>query len=316
MALVKAIPEIVVTLTENLPQIVFAIIEGLARLPELIWNILTECIGKFISWGQESQTEGEEGSKGFLEKVGEFFMQLPGMIWGWLCDAANNVGTFFANLINTGVSKTSEFVYGVINFVKELPGRIWNGIVGAVSNVASWGGQLLSTGISAAQNLVNGIWNTICGLPGKMLDIGKNLVQGIWNGINNAKDWILGKIKEFGQGILNGIKSFFGIKSPSKLFEEQVGKNLALGLGEGFTASMKDVSKQMQGAIPTELDADLNLNMEAAQNSFLTAQKPAFPHPAGLYVHIENFVNNRSQDVQAFAQELEFYSRRNSLALG
>ena len=36
----------------------------------------------------------------------------------------------------------------------------------------------------------------------------------------------------------------------------------------------------------------------------------------GFNIYIENFVNNRSQDVQAFAQELEFYSRRNALTLG
>ena len=66
-----------------------------------------------------------------------------------------------------------------------------------------------------------------------MFDIGKNLVQGLWNGINNAKDWVLNKIRGFGESILKGIKSFFGIASPSKLFEEQVGKNLALGVGEG-----------------------------------------------------------------------------------
>ena len=31
---------------------------------------------------------------------------------------------------------------------------------------------------------------------------------------------------------------------------------------------------------------------------------------------IERFVNNRSQDVQAFAQELEFYARRSNFATG
>ncbi len=302
--------------TEGIPQFIESIGQWFNELPGKLGYALGQAIGQVIKWGIDLWNFATTKIPEFIGQVVTFFSELPSKIWGWLCDAANNVGTFFANLINTGVSKASEFVTGVINFVKELPGRIWNGIVGAVSNVASWGSQLLSTGINAARNLVSGIWNTICELPGKMLDIGKNLVQGIWNGINNAKDWILGKIKEFGQGILNGIKGFFGIKSPSKLFEDQVGKNLALGLGEGFTASMKDVSKQMQGAIPTEFDAGLNLNMGAAQNSLFTAQKPAFPCPSRLYVHIENFVNNRSQDVQAFAQELEFYSRRNSLALG
>ncbi len=302
--------------TEGIPQFIENIGQWFNELPGKLGYALGQAIGQVIKWGIDLWNFATTKIPEFIGQVVTFFSELPGKIWVWLCDTATKVGDFFTNLISTGIAKTTEFVSSTVNFIKELPGKVWNGIIGAVQKVAEWGGQLLAKGKEAAQNLVSGIFNTICELPGKMLDIGKNLVQGLWNGIKNAKDWILGKIKEFGQGILNGIKSFFGIKSPSKLFEKEVGKNLALGLGAGFTSSMKDVSKQMQSAIPTELDADLNLNMRAAQSSLLTAQKPAFPRPAGLYVHIENFVNNRSQDVQAFAQELEFYSRRNSLALG
>lgn len=316
MALVEAIPIITVELIKALPQIVTAIIQGLARLPELLWNILTECVGKFINWGDQSETEGAQGSQSFLTQVINVIKELPARVWEWLQNAIARVGEFFGNIINTAGSKASEFVSTVINFVGELPGRIWNGIIGAVSSVASWGGQLLSAGIGAAQNLVNGIWNTICELPGKMLNIGGDLVRGLWEGISNVTDWVLDKIRGFGSSILNGIKSFFGIASPSKLFEEQIGKNLALGVGEGFSGSMKDISKQMQSAIPTDFNVEPTLSM--AYNSSLTqpqVENPNFAH-SGITVNIENFVNNRAQDVQAFAQELEFYSRRSSFALG
>ena len=316
MALVEAIPIIVVELVKALPQIVTAIIQGLARLPELLWNILTECIGKFINWGDQSETEGAQGSQNFLAQVINVIKELPARVWEWLQNAISRVGEFFGNIINTAGSKASEFVSTVINFVGELPGRIWNGIIGAVSSVASWGSQLLSAGINAAHNLVNGIWNTICELPGKMLNIGGDLVRGLWEGISNVTDWVLDKIRGFGSSILNGIKSFFGIASPSKLFEEQIGKNLALGVGEGFSGSMKDISKQMQSAIPTDFNVEPTLSM--AYNSSLTqpqVENPNFAH-SGITVNIENFVNNRAQDVQAFAQELEFYSRRSSFALG
>ena len=316
MALVQAIPEIVIALGEALPQIVTAIIQGLARLPELLWNILTECIGKFINWGEQSETEGTEGSQSFLDKVINIIKELPGKIWEWLQNAITNVGNFFANILQTAAEKAPEFVTKVIDTVKELPGKIWDGIVGAVQKVADWGADLLNKGIEAAQKLVNGIWDEVKKLPGKMLDIGKNLVQGLWDGINNAKDWVLDKIKGFGESILNGIKSFFGIASPSKLFKEQIGKNLALGLGEGFTGSMKYISKQMQNAIPTSFDTDLNYNLQAAKSSQMASAEPTNPSTSGFSIHIENFVNNRAQDVQAFAQELEFYSRRSSLALG
>ena len=100
------------------------------------------------------------------------------------------------------------------------------------------------------------------------------------------------------------------------MFEEQIGKNLALGVGEGFAVSMEDVSKQMQNAIPSNFDIKSNLSM-AYDSSFRQPQAKSsnFEH-SGITVNIENFVNNRAQDVQAFAQELEFYSRRSSFVIG
>ncbi len=316
MALVEAISIIVIELVKALPQIVTAIIQGLARLPELLWNILTECIGKFISWGDQSEAEGAQGSQSFLTQVINIIKELPARVWEWLQNAITNISSFFNDILNTAAEMTPQFVNTIISFVSELPSKIWDGIIGAVSAVTDWGNQLLTAGINAAQNLVNGIWSTLCELPGQMLDIGKNLVQGLWNGINDAKNWVLDKIKGFGESILNGIKSFFGIASPSKLFEEQIGKNLALGLGEGFSDSMKDISKQMQSAIPTDFNVEPTLSV--AYNPSLTqpqVETPNFAH-SGITVNIENFVNNRAQDVQAFAQELEFYSRRNNFALG
>ena len=234
----------------------------------------------------------------FVNSVKELFTN------GW-----NAIVSFFTQTI-------PQFISNVGQWFSEMPGKIWDGIVGAIGVVSNWGNQLISTGVSAARGLVSSIWSTVCELPGKMLDIGKNLVQGLWNGINNAKDWVLNKIRGFGESILKGIKSFFGIASPSKLFEEQVGKNLALGVGEGFAVSMEDVSKQMQSAIPSNFDIKSNLSM-AYDSSFSQPQAKSsnFEH-SGITVNIENFVNNRAQDVQAFAQELEFYSRRSSLALG
>jgi phage-related protein len=93
-----------------------------------------------------------------------------------------------------------------------------------------------------------------------MLNIGKNIVEGLWNGISNAKQWVTDKIKGFADGIVGGIKSALGIHSPSKVFEEQVGKNMALGLGEGFTNSMSGITKDMQKSIPTEFDTNATLN--------------------------------------------------------
>jgi phage-related protein len=110
----------------------------------------------------------------------------------------------------------------IIELVKNLP-QIINGIVKAIG---TW-------------------WST-------MSDAGLNLLKGLWQGISDAGAWLWNKISGFFGGIMDKIKNFFGIHSPSTLFENVIGKNLALGLGEGFVDEMNDVSKAMTHAIPTD----------------------------------------------------------------
>ena len=80
-------------------------------------------------------------------------------------------------------------------------------------------------------------------------DIGSDVVKGLWNGISDMGSWIAKKIKGFGESVLSGIKSFFGIHSPSKVMADEVGKNLALGIGEGFEQNIAGVNKQITGAM-------------------------------------------------------------------
>lgn len=75
--------------------------------------------------------------------------------------------------------------------------------------------------------------------------VGKNIVEGIWKGITGAKDWLLNKIKSFAKTITQGIKDFFGIKSPSKVMEQQVGKFLPAGIAVGIDKNTIAVTKAM-----------------------------------------------------------------------
>jgi hypothetical protein len=82
-----------------------------------------------------------------------------------------------------------------------------------------------------------------------MEGVGKSLIEGLWNGIKNMGGWIAKKIQGFGDSVLNGLKDFFGIKSPSKVMADQVGKNLALGIGQGFEKNIGAVNSEITDAI-------------------------------------------------------------------
>lgn len=90
------------------------------------------------------------------------------------------------------------------------------------------------------------------------LSIGKNILDGITKGLLDAVKNIGSTIKKVGDSIVGGFKSFFGIKSPSRLFRDQVGKYLADGIGLGFTDEMDKVTQDMTKAIPTNFDTTIN----------------------------------------------------------
>lgn len=83
---------------------------------------------------------------------------------------------------------------------------------------------------------------------GKVAEVGVDLIKGLWSGIKSMGSWIGEKVKGFGEGVLKSLKKFFGINSPSKVMADVVGKNLALGIGEGFADEMSGVSAQINRA--------------------------------------------------------------------
>ena len=105
--------------------------------------------------------------------------------------------------------------------------------------------------------IITSIVSSFGGYMEDMKGIGSDIVRGLWNGIKDMSGWIGEKIKGFSNDVLGGIKDFFGINSPSKVMADEVGKNLALGIGQGFAKNIAGVNKQITGAM--NLDGGVNV---------------------------------------------------------
>lgn len=164
-----------------------------------------------------------------------------------LAQFVDSVVTFADNLIPRIQKLLPRLVDGVAKLATSLANNLPDIIEtllpplikGALSITAALIKKFPQIVASIVKALVNGFRKS---LP-EIKNIGVNLVKGLWNGISNAKSWVLDKIKGFGSSILNGLKSFFGIHSPSKVMEEQVGLQLALGVSAGIDKG-KDKAKK------------------------------------------------------------------------
>lgn len=151
--------------------------------------------------------------------------------------------------VNLVKSAGKNVLTAITNVLKNLPQNLLNlgkqGVQGLANGIKAY----VNFVITATKTIWTGIINVVKYLPSKMLDIGKNLVKGLWNGISNMTGWVINKIKGFGESVLGGIKKFFGIKSPSTVLRDQVGRFLAEGVGVGIEENEDAAIEPMQGIV-------------------------------------------------------------------
>ena len=241
-------------LPEKIGEFINNAIEFVKNLPENIGYLLGQVIGHilkfFIDAGKWIITEVPK----LIENAINFVKELPGKIWNLLLEISMKIVEWGLDIAVKAKDAAINFIENVITFFKELPEKVWNFLLETATKVITWGVNLAQKGKEAAKKLFDAIVKGIKELPSKMLNIGIDLVKGIWNGINNTVDWIIDKIKGFGKAVLKGIKSVFGIKSPSRLMRDEVGKFLAQGIGVGFDEELDNVFKDMQKTINLETD--------------------------------------------------------------
>lgn len=82
-------------------------------------------------------------------------------------------------------------------------------------------------------------------------------------GVNPSFDRAFKRCRKYCEIYEETIKNGCGIY----LFGDKgVGKNMALGVGVGFVNAMDSVKKEMQEAIPTNFDTDLNMSLDSANS--------------------------------------------------
>jgi len=241
---IQVLMTVVDTILSNLPMIitagidlVVALVKGIAKeIPTLVKYIPT--VIKSI------QSTLIESLPMILDAAGEIIFSLIDGLIGALPDLVAMVPDIIVNVAETLAKNFPMILEAGKRLIEKLIEGIKN-MFGALGKEAGKIWEKIKEGIGD-------IWT-------KAKDIGKNFIEGIWQGIQTAGNWLWEKVKGFGNDVVNTFKNIFGIHSPSKVFSDEIGTNLALGIGSGFEKSMKNVSNEMADAIPTSFDINTNI---------------------------------------------------------
>lgn len=120
--------------------------------------------------------------------------------------------------------------------LKNIVGGAFNTIISAISGAVR---IILGVVGSLAQNIVQ----AISGIVSNMWQVGVDIMNGLKDGLLSMVGNLIDIAANAGRAILDGIKGVLGIKSPSRVFRDEVGVQIGNGLAEGLRRSENVVAK-------------------------------------------------------------------------
>lgn len=335
--LVEMLPEILPILLDGFVMLFSSLIDSVNLVIEQLMPLLPDIITQISTALIENLPVLLDGALqlflGLIQSLDQVIEQLMPMLPELITNLCDTLIEHIDEIINTGFDLLVGLIDGITECIptllEKLP-EIIDKLVNTLTNSENLQ-KLIQSGIdlitalaeglpkacfkivAAIPEIVSAIWDTLKETDWKQLGI--DLVRGIADGLVDGVDFIWDKICEMGNKIMDKVKSFFGIKSPSRLFKKEVGTYLAQGLGVGFVDEMDKVTKDMQNALPTSFDTMVNADISSfssQKNHSSSSEKSN----SGITVIIDKVEIHNDDDIEDTAYKLALKVKQAEMALG
>lgn len=229
--------------------------DGNADIEGLINNLVTTIVG--------DGTENNLGVIGnVLPAVERALNGIGKLIEGAVPVLIERLPGLLQQILPVLLSSATSLVNSVIEVLPELVDLIVDTlidnapmlIVAAVELVLALAGGLIQAVPKLLKAIPTIIKETVDGFKNsenikKFSDVGKNIIDGIKSGIKNAWNNLVKWFKGLFGDLIGVAKKILGIKSPSRVFRDQIGKQMAAGLGLGWEDEFGKVKSDIEDSL-------------------------------------------------------------------
>lgn len=209
-----------------------------------IWNFLQLMfLGRMIGAARALVT-GMRGliSSGWSAISGVFTKSLSA-IWNFLKNVFNRIVSTMSTSMASARSAVSSAWSTIQSIFSRVLATIVNTIRSSFSNVVSAIRGKLNEAKNAVVTIFNSIVSTAKGFGSKMVSVGKDMIRGLINGIKNMTGAAIDAITGVVGNVVQKAKDFLIVGSPSKLFRDEIGKEIGAGLAWGIEQSERMVGR-------------------------------------------------------------------------
>ncbi len=254
-------------------------VEGFDTVAPDLLNKAAELVDQFSANMQENLPKlAEGGGELVMQYVNGISAGLPNMITaaGNLINSLlNALLTNAPQLLQSGMNLTLQVIQGISQQLPaiaqsavEVIGQLLKTFLEHLPELLEIGisliGQLAAGLIKALPDLLAAAVTLMAGLTKEILSVdwiglGVDIINGIIKGLKSMADSVVSALLEIMKAGLDAVKKFFGIASPSKLMETEVGEMIPLGIAKGIEETsyvVKDAIKSLTADAVTSVNVN------------------------------------------------------------
>lgn len=253
-------------LIENGKQIISSIIQGWQNNKGKWKETVNQFLDNAIAWVQNSLPkmleQGIKNVEAFISGWGKGDGHMTSTVGELLGKILSVIGQALPQILAAGVLIVGKLALGFIQNTPYFLKQAGNLLLKMITTIGQNLPSVVAEGGKILLNIVKGFIQKISQIPSavkqairsfkdnfKNVDwgsLGTNIIKGIIKGVKNGLSSLASAAKEAARNALNAAKKVLGIHSPSKVFEQEVGKMIDLGLAAGIEGNLKPVQDSMK----------------------------------------------------------------------
>lgn len=198
--------------------------DQIKQIAQTAWDAIKSAVSAAVDFLKSTIGAAVEFIANQWKEHGDQILNTAKTAWNNIQDIIKSVIDQIKDTIGTFIDLITGKWDNLGNDLKKVWDDVWNGIVGGIGKFT---GDILSS-----------VGNLITDIVGKFtnqdwVSIGKNIIQGLIDGVGSMGGALIGACQRIIGNALDAIKGALGIRSPSKVMEEEVGYQIAAGAAQG-----------------------------------------------------------------------------------
>lgn len=251
--IVLAIPQMIIDLTATLPTIIDSIMDGLFNGEQSVFNTALDLLMNIVEAIPPMVADLVNNLPAIIDSITNSLSEAIPKVFDGAIALFNKIVDAIPEVITSLVASLPDIITSIINFMSQNGGKIFEGAGKLLLNIVKAIPGLIVELVKALPSIITAIVNGLLDGVGSLIQTGYDLIAGLVEGLFSFDIW--GSIKKLGSSIVNGFKSFFGIHSPARETNEEIGQPIAQGIAEGIVEATDEVTEVAEEASEEILDS-------------------------------------------------------------